>query len=133
MASSDLEGVPGNCGTADDPATLIVTDRVPALGATVKNNDITEGFTVAYASMFTSAIEVDETSPLHTASYETPTPNPFTPTPSDSGKRGRFDRTVVSWGVAPAHVELAAVAGYRTDDGCYYKLPSPLLSYDVTP
>jgi hypothetical protein len=131
VPSSELLGVPGNCGTADDPATLVVTDRVPALGATVKNVDITEGFTVAFASSFTPTIMIDESSPLHTASYETQSSREWNP--SISGKAGRFERIVGSWGVAPAHVELAAVAGYRTDDGCHYKLPSPLLSYDVTP
>ena len=130
VAASDLPGVPGNCGTEDDPATLIVTDRAPAFGATVKNSGITEGFTVGFASTFTSSIAVDRSSPLHTAGYDNSTSSW---TPSFYGPAGRFTRIVDGWSVAPAHVELAAVGGFRTDDGCYYKLPSPLLSYDVTP
>jgi hypothetical protein len=34
---------------------------------------------------------------------------------------------------APGHVELAAATGWKTQDGCYYRLPHTLLSYDVRP
>jgi hypothetical protein len=127
-----LQGVPVSCGKADEPTTLIVTDRAPALGATVKNSDITEGFTLRHASVLTDAIALDATSPLHTAGFAM---SAYTVTPplSYAGTPGRFDRTVGSWSTAPGHVELSAVAGYRTEDGCYYQLPSPLFSYDVTP
>lgn len=40
---------------------------------------------------------------------------------------------VGSWSEAPGHVELEATTGFRSEAGCHYRLPRPVLSYDVIP
>jgi hypothetical protein len=119
------------CGTEDDPATLTVTERAPALGATVRDGNLTEGFTVNQPGFYLGPIDIRTLAPRHTAGYDIEVATEWTA--SDSGNDERYERTGIAWSVAPGHVELSAAVGWRTDTGCYFKLPSPLLSYDVTP
>jgi hypothetical protein len=131
VSSTDLGILPGACGTADDPTVLTVVGRQPALGATVKNGTIEEAFTVTTPSPWLVEVDVDQRSPLHTAGWVGPSTDvQFAP---DERVPTRLHRVVRTWSNAPGHVELSAVAGYQTDDGCYHRFPSPLLSYDVTP
>lgn len=139
VAYTDVEipGAPSNppaaCGTEDDPATLTITERVPAPGATVKNGNITEAFTVKqpFSYLGLGPYDIRTLAPRHTAGYAVEVATQWTA--SDSGKNERDERTGVAWSAAPGHVELSAAIGWRTDTGCYFKLPSPLLSYDVVP
>lgn len=122
------------CGTEENPATLRIADRVPAIGATVLNGHIDEAFTLKDAFFYLYPLEFDTLAPLHTAgreNYDTYAPSRWSET--DSGKDVKYWRQVPSWSSAPGHVALVPLAGWKTDSGCYYKLPSPLLSYDVTP
>ena len=128
---NDLGNRPPGCGTENEPTPLTVVNRSPALGATVKNSDIVESFTVKAPFFVLDPLVVESTSPAHTAGGVYGGANGWGLI--GSGRDVRFERTVASWTSAPGHVELAAVVGWKTDDGCYYKLPSPLLSYDVTP
>jgi hypothetical protein len=127
---------PLRCGTEDNPAVLRVSHRAPALGASVGNGAIEQSFTIE-----DSPIDIDADfdsygllllghAPAHTAGYD--------------GSNSRWDRTVSGqditfalvvdgWSNAPAHVELKAFAGWKDEQGCHYKLPEPLLSYDITP
>jgi hypothetical protein len=119
------------CGTADNPVVLDVTRRVPALGATVRNTDIQEGFTLPWTGFEIPLLGQLGGTSLHTAGYVTA--GDYQWSPGNVGGDQRYERTGTAWSNAPGHVELFAVGAYQTEDGCYYKLPSPLLSYDVVP
>jgi hypothetical protein len=119
------------CGSEDAPVTLPVMDRVPALGATVKNRNLTEGFTIDWPGFEITPPSLIRPTPRHTAGYETEQTTGWIA--SNSGKNERYERSGAVWSAAPGHVELSAAVGWRTEAGCHFKLPSPLLSYDVTP
>ena len=125
--SNDSSG----CGTESNPSILTVTDRVPAIGSSVANSNIAHSFTVKEAPIMFSSITLGLLTPQHTAG--TPTPSSFTWTANVSGKDLVWSTTIGSWSTAPAHVEMVPSGGWKSDSGCYYKLPSPLFSYDVAP
>jgi hypothetical protein len=108
------------CGSEENPATLRIVDQIPAIGAKVASGYIDEAFTLKDAFFYLSPLEFDSYTPSEWSEI-------------DSGKDIKYSRRVSSWSSAPRHVALVPLAGWKTDSGCYYKLPSPLLSYDVTP
>jgi hypothetical protein len=127
---------PLRCGTPDNPAVLHVGRRSPALGATVKNRAIEESFTVEgspiYLELPPYPFSVLEETPAHTAGYV----GYQSATQWSSGVADgdvTIARTVDAWSEAPGHVELAVIVGWQSEQGCYYRLPDPILSYDVTP
>jgi len=43
-----------------------------------------------------------------------------------------YQSNSVAWANAPAQVEIESKGVYQAQDGCVYKLPTPLFSYDLT-
>jgi hypothetical protein len=127
--AADPASVP--CGTEEDPAELRITKRSPALQASVKNLDIEETFTVGDSPIDFSVAGILDKSAEHTAGYVVDGLTSWGHLVS--GRDVTFVRFVPSWSYAPAHVEYDAIAGWVTEGGCYYKLPTPVLSYDVVP
>lgn len=120
-----------DCGSETNPTILTVTDRTPVMGTSVTNKSIAHAFTVKEAPIMFSSLPVGLPSPQHTAG--TPTPSPLTWMGQASGKDLVWSTTIDAWATAPSHVEMAPIGGWKSDSGCYYKLPSPLFSYDLTP
>ena len=125
--SNDSSG----CGTESNPTILTVGDRVPAIGASVANSSISHSFTVKDAPIMFSSLALGLLAPKHTAGI--PTPSSLTWTATASGQDLNWTTMVQSWATAPGHVEMVPTGGWKSDSGCYYKLPPPLFSYDVTP
>lgn len=119
------------CGTEVAPGELRITKRIPALRASVKNLDIEETFTVGDSPISFDVRGTLIEAATHTAGYD-PSRQDFSRQPT-LGKDVTFRRLVDAWSKAPGHVEIEAIAGWKTEDGCHYRLPDPVLSYDVTP
>jgi len=119
------------CGTEVAPGELRITKRIPELGASVKNLDIEESFTVGDSPISFEMRGILIEAATHTAGYDV-SGRDFSRQPT-LGKDVTFQRVVDAWSKAPGHVEIAAIAGWKTEDGCHYRLPDPVLSYDVTP
>jgi len=129
-ADSAVDADNGVCGTHSNPGVLKLTGLMPATGTSVINQEIVHNFTVVGAP----ASNVNFTflyGPTHTAGVSTPSDPKLEATLSGTNLTYRF--TVDSWSNAPGHVELRASGGYDTPKGCTWVLPSPILSYDVTP
>ncbi len=121
-----------NCGTESDPIILTVSERTPALGASVTNSSIQHSFTLQDSPIMFSSVTLGFLAPKHTAGMPTTSSFAFTVTPS--GEDLIWSSTTIdSWPVAPGHVEIVPLSGWKNDEGCHYKLPTPLFSYDVTP
>jgi len=116
-----------DCGGINAPTVLTLVNLVPALGDSVPNTAIVHSFSITDDIVF-SDIALD-----YLATHTAGTPDPaltFTYTISD--QTTDLTSPPVVWTSAPGHVELDAPIVYQTPDGCGYKLPSPLFSYDVT-
>jgi hypothetical protein len=115
------------CGGINDPTELTLVNVVPALGDSVPNQDIVHSFSITDDIAFSDiALAYLET---HTAGTSNPAIQ-FTYT--IAAETTDLTSAPVVWTSAPGHVELEAPIIYQTSDGCAYKLPSPLFSYDVT-
>ena len=119
------------CGTEDVPGELRITKHAPALGASVKNLAIEESFTVGDSPIDFDVQGILVEAAAHKAGYDVSEFDSWGY--SVSGRDVTFQRVVDSWSEAPAHVELEAIAGWKTEEGCHYKLPKPALSYEVVP
>ena len=129
---ADADAAPadtGICGTHADPGILQLTNRTPALDATVNNQAIDHGFTVVRAPAEFSSFEL-KFGPSHTAGLPTPEKPKFQLT--IVGGDIIYKLTIDSWARSPAHVEMVASGGYDTPAGCTWSFPSPLFSYDIT-
>jgi hypothetical protein len=121
---------PSGCGTEDHPAIIQVIDRFPALGATVPNKDIEEGFTLKDLPF--EFIDPSYDWLLDTAGMPLQDGLNAPWTRQTKGRDVWVRRTVDRWDM-PGHVELTAEQGWKTEQGCYYALIGPLLSYEVVP
>lgn len=65
----------------------------------------------------------------HTAGYSESDSTDFSRTISGSDQQ--FGRDVGPWSEAPGYVELEVTTGWKSEAGCHYRLPRPVLSYDV--
>jgi hypothetical protein len=114
------------CGGVAAPADLHVGNVTPAIGATVTNDAIVHSFSVLDNIAFDDVV-LDY--PLeHTAGASDPDLKfsyQLSATSSD------YTAAAVTWATAPGHVEINSTAIYQTPDGCGYRLPNPLFSYDV--
>jgi len=119
------------CGTEVAPGELRITKRIPELGASVKNLDLEESFKVGGSPISFDVQGILIEAATHTAGYAL-SRRDFSMQPM-LGKDITFQRVVDAWSEAPGHVEIEAIAGWKTEDGCHYRLPDPVLSYDVTP
>lgn len=117
------------CGGVTNPTVLTLDSVTPALGATVPNDEIVHSFSVLNDIVFQD-IALEEL-PSHTAGDPSSAITFGYTVAAESTDLAAADP--VDWSYAPGHVELDAPIIYQTDDGCAYKLPSPLFSYDVTP
>jgi hypothetical protein len=118
----------GFCGTHANPGILKLENLEPPMGATVANQNIVHGFTVVNAPAEFSHFDLRFGS-THTAGL----PNPESPTFTVviDGSNVLYQLTIFAWSRSPAHVEMAASAGYDTSAGCAWVFPSPLFSYDI--
>ena len=116
-----------NCPGVGAPTVLELSALTPALGDTVTNDAIVHSFTIV-DSVAISGIALTRGS-THTAG--TPEPDlTFTHDPPTA--TSDFVAAAVSWETAPGHVEIEAPVVYETPEGCGYRLPSPLFSYDLS-
>jgi hypothetical protein len=120
----------GTCGTFDNPGILKLTNRSPAIGASVVNRDIVHSFTVVNAPADYYSFDLLH-GEGHSAGLSTPD-NPRFRT-ARSGNNISYQLTIDSWSSAPGHVVLSARRSFSTSQGCTWAFPSPLFSYDVTP
>lgn len=130
---SDDSGVgadSGTCGTFDNPGILKLTNRSPAMGASVVNRDIVHSFTVVNAPADYYSFDLLH-GEGHSAGLSTPDDPRFRTT--RSGNNINYQMTIDSWSSAPGHVLLSARGSFSTSQGCTWTFPSPLFSYDVTP
>jgi hypothetical protein len=114
------------CGGAAAPAELHVGSVAPELGATVANDAIVHSFSVLDNIAFEDmALTL---APAHTAGASDPA---LTFAYKISTTTTDYTATPVTWDTAPGHVEINSDAIYQTPDGCAYRLPTPLFSYEV--
>jgi hypothetical protein len=125
-AGDDDDETPA-CPGISSPALLELADVTPAPGSTLPNEDIVHAFTVTTPVAFDSIAFA--LSAAHTAGNPTPG---FTFSLMLEGSGVVYTAEPLTWETAPAHVEFYSPVVYQTPDGCGYKLPSPLFSYDVT-
>jgi hypothetical protein len=126
LGCSDDPAAP-TCAGISSPAVLELAELTPAVGATVPNDDIVHSFLVTGDVAFTSiafayskAHDAGKASPELELSYSQ----------EDDGVLYTAEPT--TWENAPGHVEMAVPVVYETSEGCGYRLPFPLFSYDVT-
>lgn len=112
------------CGGAAAPAELHLSGVTPELGAVAANADIVHSFSVLDNVGFEKLMLAY--APAHTAGASDPALS-FQP----GAGTNTYTAAAVTWETAPAHVELDSEAIYQTPDGCAYRLPTPLFSYDL--
>jgi hypothetical protein len=115
------------CAGISSPVVLELAELTPALGATVPNDGIVHSFTVTGEIAFTSIAFAY--SKAHSAGDANPRLE-FSYSQEDGGVAYTAEPT--RWENAPGHVEMAVPVVYETSEGCGYRLPLPLFSYDVT-
>jgi hypothetical protein len=127
LAGCSPSGTDVICGGVGAPAELHVGNVTPELGSTVVNDAIVHSFSVLDNVAFDDlALSL---APAHTAGASEPALS-FEYVLSTTTD---YTASAVTWETAPAHVELDSDAIYRTPDGCAYRLPTPLFSYDLEP
>jgi hypothetical protein len=115
------------CPGISNPEVLELSELTPAIGASVPNDAIVHSFVVtgdiAFASIafgFLEGHEAGKASPPLELSYA-------------KDERGVvYTAEPTSFENAPSHVEIGVPVVYETPDGCAYRLPSPLFSYELT-
>lgn len=112
------------CGGAAAPAELHLSGVTPELGSVAANADIVHSFSVLDNVGFEKLMLAY--APAHTAGASDPALS-FQP----GAGTNTYTAAAVTWETAPAHVELDSEAIYQTPDGCAYRLPTPLFSYDL--
>jgi hypothetical protein len=116
-----------NCGTVQNPKQFELSGLQPAIGASVPNTNITHQFTIT-ASVVIQQL-VTAYTPAHTAGDPTPA-LAWTAMPVAGGVT--YQSNSVAWANTPAQVEIESEGIYQAPDGCVYKLPTPLFSYNLT-
>jgi len=122
-------GGDGSCGTSRNPTILTLRDLTPPIGGTVVNKDIVQRFTIVNAPGLMSTVNFAAVRGIHTAGN--PTPGSQGNSITQVGMDITYEMPVANWEIAPAHVEMVPVGGGFEGD-CYFTLPSPVFSYDVT-
>jgi hypothetical protein len=115
------------CPGISNPTVLELTELTPTLGATVPNDAIVHSFVVtgdvAFASIvfgFLEGHDAGKASPPLELSY------------SKQAHGVVYTAEPTSFEHAPGHVEIGVPVVYETPDGCGYRLPSPLFSYELS-
>ena len=125
-----LAGCSGNssdivCGGVGAPAELHLGSVTPELGSVVVNDAIVHSFSVLDDIAFTDiALSL---APGHTAGAPDPA---LTFQYKVSATTTDYTAAAVTW-EASEHVEIDSDGIYQTPDGCAYRLPTPLFSYDL--
>jgi hypothetical protein len=115
------------CGGINQPTTITLSNLTPALGDSVPNDAIVHSFSVVDDFQFGDVVL--DYPDAHTAG----TANPALVFGYNVAEYTTdYTAAAVTWENAPAHVEIDNLLVYQTPDGCAYRLPSPLFSYDVT-
>jgi hypothetical protein len=116
------------CGTLEEPVILTIRDVEPAQDTTVTNDAIVHGFTVIDApgafGQTTSRLLSDHTA----GAFD---PSQLVVTVRSEGSDIRYELSPLVWANAPAHVEFEIAETFRDQSDCFWRLPSPLFSYDV--
>ncbi len=115
------------CGTQAAPEILKVTDVTPAAGSTVEGRSTTQSFRIVGSPGMIKEVSFQPAA-NHTAG--SPTPPSVTINVQQDGLDLVYTFEEVTWASA-GHVELSNTLVYQVG-GCFYALPKPLFSYDVT-
>ncbi|MCA9621124.1 MAG: hypothetical protein KC731_19015 [Myxococcales bacterium] len=116
------------CGTMEAPTLLDVADLSPPVGSMGPNQGIVHVF-----SLPTAPGQLPDVTflfgPAHTAGDP---PDTFSFSVSQLAGVFTYTSTSVVWPQA-GHVEFGVQSPVAFGNGCFYKFPEPLFSYDVTP
>ena len=122
-------GGEGSCGTTSNPTILTLRDLTPPIGGTVVNKDIVQRFTIVNAPGLMSTVNFAPVRGIHTAG--SPTLGSQGNSITQVGGDITYEMPVANWEIAPGHVEMVPIGG-GFDGDCYFTLPRPVFSYDVT-